>query len=88
MADSEYRKQLEAAINSLERVLQILKGDTDTPGVVKELGRVKETLYGSEKDMGVVLRVKIMWLGGVMLIMFIGTTLGFLLKTYLTKLLP
>ena len=85
---SEYKRKMEETIANLERFVQILKGDTTTPGVLRDHQRMKETLYGTDKEMGLAMRVKIMWLGGTMLLLFIGTTLGFLLKTYLTKLLP
>ena len=85
---SEYKRKMEETIANLERLTQILKGDTTTPGVLQDHQRMKDTLYGTDKDMGLALKVKIMWLGGTMLLLFIGTTLGFLLKTYLSKLLP
>jgi len=83
---SEYKRKMEETIQNLERLTQILKGDTDTPGVVHRLGRVESVINGTDKEMGLAMRVKILWVAGVWLFGAAATALGFIAHPYLIKL--
>lgn len=83
---SEYKRKMEETIANLERFVQILKGDTTTPGVLRDHQRMKETLYGTDKEMGLAMRVKILWVAGVWLFGAAATALGFIAHPYLIKL--
>lgn len=91
--DSEYKQRQDALLKSFEeigpnlaRLTQILKGDTETPGVVGRVAAIEKTLNGSDKDLGVSMKVKIMWIAGAWLLAAASGALGYLLHPYLLKL--
>lgn len=72
----------------IEEALRILKGDTTTPGVVERLDRHDAILNGDVegKEMGLVMKNKLMWQGGRFLFGALLISLGYVLHPVFLKL--
>lgn len=70
MADSEWKRHAdkvlaasEQAINSHREIIRLLKGETESPGVLERLNNVESVMRGGSdgKEIGLVMKVTIMW---------------------------
>ena len=66
----------------LDRVLQLLEGEKDAPGVIGRLAHVESMLYGSSSMMGIGTKVSILWRVHIWLLCTLSAAAGFALKTF------
>ena len=86
MSESEQHKQFQQAIDAIEAYIAVVKGDTDTPGFGKRISDMEVELRGGGKDLGLAMKVKVMWIAGAWVLGLAGTVLGFVLHPYMVKL--
>lgn len=65
----------------LDRVILLLEGGKDAPGVVGRLARTEEILFGDTRFMGVLTKVNIMWRLHIWLLCTMSALAGYALKT-------
>lgn len=72
----------------IEEALRILKGDTTTPGVVERLDRHEAILNGESdgKEMGLVMKSRLLWQGGRLLVGALLVSAGYVLHPVFLKL--
>ena len=65
---SEWRRKTDELVLALGKsatahaeVMRLLKGDTDTPGVLPRIAALEKTINGESRDLGLAMKVRIMW---------------------------
>jgi len=61
----------------VNRILQLLEGEKDVPGILSRLAEHEETLYGKKGANGVVSKVNIMWRVHVWLLCTLSGAAGY-----------
>ena len=66
----------------LDRILQLIEGEKDAPGLMGRLAHVESMFYGGENTMGINTKVNIMWRVHIWLLCTLSAAAGFALKTF------
>lgn len=64
----------------LDRIIALIEGQPDAPGILGRLAVHEETLFGRRGNNGLVNKVNIMWRGHVWLLCTISAAVGYALK--------
>jgi hypothetical protein len=85
---SESTPQMHSADNSkkLDRLIQLMEGQQDAPGVLGKLALHEEMLFGKKGGRGLVSKVDIMWRLHVWILCAVSGASGWLLKDLALKL--
>lgn len=64
----------------LDRIIQLIEGEKDAPGILGRLALHEETLFGRRGKDGMVSKVNIMWRAHVWLLCSLSGLVGYVLK--------
>ena len=65
----------------VDRVIQLLEGEPDAPGVIGRLARVEQLLFGDARALGMHTKVTLIWRGWIWLLCTMSAAAGYWLKT-------
>jgi hypothetical protein len=60
----------------LDKIIQILEGSRDVPGILSKVHQHDEMLNGNGKQLGLVTKVNVMWLSSVWVLSAISAIVG------------
>ena len=69
----------------LDRILYLLEGEEDIPGVVKRVATLEELLMGRRGNDGMVHQVRTMWRVHIWILCSLSGGLGYLLRELIVK---
>lgn len=71
----------------MDRILYLLEGEEDMPGVVKRIANLEELLLGKRGNDGMVHQVKTMWRVHIWVLCTLSAAIGFVLHTFIDKII-
>jgi hypothetical protein len=74
-------KMLEEQDRKLDRIIQLIEGEKDAPGLVGRLANLERVTYGDNRAMGLQTKVNIMWRLHIWLLCTLSAAAGYALKT-------
>ena len=66
----------------LDRILLLLEGEPEVPGLLANVNSLKETVFGRRGELGLVGKTTIMWRAHVWVLCSLSAMAGYLLRHY------
>lgn len=75
----------DAGERKLDRLLQLIEGEPDAPGILGRLALHEEVLFGKRGNNGLVNKVNILWRGHVWVLCTLSGGVGYLLREFIVR---
>ena len=77
--------KLDGLASDMSKVLQLMEGEENAPGVLARLALIETVLFGRHGKDGLVTKVNFMWRAHVWLMCSLSAGFGFMLREFLIK---